>query len=672
MSLVRIQSVSQMIEADKQAEASEAADSSVKPAVSTLNMDALTKHLYSCFEEAFKHSQLTRERFLEAGYAREGVYSPEKLRKIRETGGSEEFARIIANKARVLEAWLTDVFLGQSEPPWTIEPTPKPDLPEDLREDVKRKVSTLVAQIAASGVELDAVTVQTMLAHEEEAACTRMRTLAELRAGKMSRKIADQMAEGHFNQALSEFIAYLCTYPAAFLKGPIFRVREVLEWDGTEGTYIPIIKGVAQMEFEAPNPNNIYPSPGAVSVQDGYLCEHLTLTPDEIYAMIGADGYSEAEIRGLLAEHPHGLRWLDWVARDGGAERNSYQARHNAHHVGYFDVIEFNGFVQGRLLREWGVSGVSDVLRYYPINALFVGSRTIKASINPDPLGRRPYFKASYEAVPGKFWGRSPYDVLRDVQGVANAAVRSLCNNMPLSSGPQIVADIDRLAANETLTNVVPMRVWQTVTGRHNTSVKPIEFFMPESRATEFMGVLEKFYELADDFSLVPRYMSGGDRMSGPGRTASGLSMMLDAANKGLKGIVYQIDQNVIAPCVQQLFDYNMLNDPDTSIKGDARIVARGVMSMMQLETLRIRRNEFLNITANPVDSQIIGPQNRAAVLREVAKDLGMDVNKVVPPDAEITAAAAFAQGAPPEKPSEETLGSGAPVTDFASPSGMV
>ena len=154
--------------------------------------------------------------------------------------------------------------------------------------------------------------------------------------------------------------------------------------------------------------------------------------------------------------------------------------------------------------------------------------------------------------------------------------------------------------------------------------------------------------------------------------------MLLDAANKGLKSIVQGIDRNVMTPLLEQLFDHNMLFSDDESIKGDSQIVAKGVASLMQLETLRMRRNEFLQVTNNPLDSQIVGMEGRASVLREIAKGLGMDVNEVVPPKSQLQAQQTPPAGGAPQQggqqapaPSQETLGNGAPVADSASPTGQ-
>jgi len=154
--------------------------------------------------------------------------------------------------------------------------------------------------------------------------------------------------------------------------------------------------------------------------------------------------------------------------------------------------------------------------------------------------------------------------------------------------------------------------------------------------------------------------------------------MLLDAANKGLKSIVQGIDTNVMTRLLEQLFDYNMLYSDDDSIKGDSQVFARGVASLMQLETMRMRRNEFLQITNNPIDSQIVGTRGRASVLREIAKGLGMDVNKVVPPESQLQQQQP-PQGQPPQQAlqapqvgSNEQLADGSPVADSASPSQMM
>ncbi len=91
------------------------------------------------------------------------------------------------------------------------------------------------------------------------------------------------------------------------------------------------------------------------------------------------------------------------------------------------------------------------------------------------------------------------------------------------------------------------------------------------------------------------------------------------------------IDSDVVKPIVMRQFVYNMRYDEDESIKGDAEVIARGAINLAVKETVNVRRIEFLNATANPIDAEIVGKDGRAAILREVAKGLQMPVDEIVP-----------------------------------------
>ena len=95
-----------------------------------------------------------------------------------------------------------------------------------------------------------------------------------------------------------------------------------------------------------------------------------------------------------------------------------------------------------------------------------------------------------------------------------------------------------------------------------------------------------------------------------------------------------------------------MLTDSSGLLTGEETVRVMGVNVAVQRETERARQLEFLQTTANPIDAQIMGPKGRAAVLRSVAKTIGMDDEEIVPTDeqlqsqaAEMAAAGALAQG---------------------------
>jgi hypothetical protein len=298
------------------------------------------------------------------------------------------------------------------------------------------------------------------------------------------------------------------------------------------------------------------------------------------------------------------------------------------------DALQFWGSVQGQLLLDWGMSEeeVPDPLAEYPIEAWLIGRWIIKAVVNPDPLGRKPYYKASYEEVPGAFWGNSVADLCRDAQDICNAAARALVNNMSLASGPQVVYNIDRLPEGENVTQIFPWKIWQVTSDPMNGGQAPVTFYQPSSQANELMAVYEKFAVLADEYTGIPRYMTGGTPSGGAGRTASGMSMLMTNAGKSIKQVIANIDEHVIKPCIDRLYYYNMRYSDDPDLKGDVNIQARGAASLMEKESAAQRRNEFLATALNsPIAQQVVGPKGIAELLRQAARTLDLNVDDIVP-----------------------------------------
>jgi hypothetical protein len=191
---------------------------------------------------------------------------------------------------------------------------------------------------------------------------------------------------------------------------------------------------------------------------------------------------------------------------------------------------------------------------------------------------------------------------------------------------------------------------------------KPIEFFQPETNASALIGVFDKMMALADEVSGIPRYLTGNQNVSGAASTASGLNQLMNNASKVLQQVAAQIDNDLLVPLLEYLYFLLVLVDPSGLHGGrDAQIVARGVTMAMAKEADRQRQLEFLQLTGNPVDVTIVGPQRRAKVLRQLATNLGLDGENIVPSEDELEALAmqqqamammaADAQGGQPPAP---------------------
>jgi hypothetical protein len=113
------------------------------------------------------------------------------------------------------------------------------------------------------------------------------------------------------------------------------------------------------------------------------------------------------------------------------------------------------------------------------------------------------------------------------------------------------------------------------------------------------------------------------------------------------------IDREVMTPLLRELLDLILLTDRSGMLTGEEEVQPKGVVVAVQRETLRQRQLEFLQLTGNPIDMQIIGPNGRAKVLRAVSTGIGLDGEDIVPSDEQMKAqtqasqAAAITQGVP-------------------------
>lgn len=621
----------------------------------------LSGYLRECWDVAQLAKRPIEYKMLRALRQRNGEYEADKLRDIKNQGGSEIYMMITEVKCRAAESWLRDILLDSGMPPWDIVPTPMPDLsPRQAKEIQDAYANKVLAVLQGTGQAPDAETMAEIKEMVSQDYRFKILQDAHNRSDKMKVKINDQFAQGGWEQAFNDFITDLVTYPSAFVKGPVVRRQRALGWttDETGRTVVEPIERLAP-EFERVDPFRIYPEPGITRIDEGYLFQHHPLSRMELSDLIGVPGYDDDAIRKIL-DIGNGQSWIseDVELIKQEEERKFYSYMRPTE---VFDALEFWGKISGKMLIEWGMSeeDVPDEAREYDANVWLVGSYVIKAVLNYDPLGQKPYAKTSFIKCPGAFWGKGIPEIIEDVQSVCNAAARALVNNMGISSGPQVEVNLDRIPPNEDITQMYPWKIWQTLNDPVGSSAPAVRFNQPEDNANTLISVYERFARLADEHSGIPSYLYGDLDTQGAGRTASGLSMLMGAAGKGIRQVVGYIDGDVIKPIVQRQFVYNMRYDEDESIKGDAEIVAKGAVNLAVKETTNLRRIEFLNATANPFDIEIVGKDGRAAILREIAKGLQMPVDDIVPSrekaayQANLTASMPPMQQAPAGTPSQ-------------------
>lgn len=604
-------------------------------------IQGLTHYVRQRWQEAKDAKRPVAEQMRSALRRRRGMYDASKLQDIKAMGGSEIWMGITGVKCRAAAAWLRDAMLGEgNDKPWGIKPTPVPELnPLEMQAARQEAEARAISVMQATGMMPTPEMMQQIGQSVRQDLLQSLRETARRDAELTESRMEDVLVEGGFHEALDLVLDDLVTFKNAFIRGPVVRKKTKLKWvESPAGGWTAEVVEDLVSEFERVSPFDIFPAPYAYDLKSGYLIQRHRLTRSALVDMIGVPGYSDNAIREVLRKFDSGAvsNWL-MLGPDGedyamGATASDDRFYQTTWRNRLIDAVELWDNIPGRLLVEWGMDPmqVPDLDMEYAANVWLIDNYIVRAVLNHDPLGQIPYSMSSYEKIPGRFWGLGVPDLIRDVQDVCNATARALVNNMGMSSGPQVVINVERLPEGQKLSSLKPWKIWPMVSDPLGSSAPPVDFFVPPSISNELMAVYEKFSMLADEYSGLPKYLTGeGATAGGAGRTASGLSMMIGNASKLLKSVVHNVD-GMIQDLLQRLHTHLLYHVRDPQISGDIAIVASGTDAVLQRDSLALRRNEFLMNTANPVDMQIVGLQGRAHILAEQAKGLGMDPERIV------------------------------------------
>lgn len=578
------------------------------------------------------HTNMILPRLLACLQAKRGVYPPDLASKLAEHGLDKTFLRIVANRQRIAVAWIRDIYNKPGERHWSLQLTSVPSLHPEVMTQIH---NTMLAQQAMVADMVDPATGQQVVSitpEEEEALQKELMEKAidfmeeELEA--MEKSMQDELEEGGWTKALNQFIDDLCTFPVAYIKGPVIRKTQGLEWTKNgDGTYSATATEKFSREYERVSPFDMYPGPQNETCHDGFIFQRHRFTHKEVADLLGMEkyGFRNSTIQEVLdyCASGSGDIWCSDTDRDLLEGKSVTLSLEDS-----IPALEFYGPIRGDMLNDWNISSSEgfDAYKYYNVVVWIIADKVCKVAINDDPFGRTPFDKTSFEEVPGSFVGNTIYDMISDIERINNKAVRALDLNLGFTSGPITVMDSSSISGSENVKNLQPFQIFKTsANSSFNPNARFLEFYQAQSRIPELLQVIQNMNNLADEVSNIPRYMGGAASGGGPATTATGFSMIMKSASTTLRDAVNNIDKDVIEPRLKAMYYYKMMYDNDSPARrSDLNIVANGSSSMANKEALQARINEFMN---NP-NMGLLGPDIVRAMLLAQANNLGIDIDK--------------------------------------------
>jgi len=598
--------------------------------VTDTEVKGIANHVISQFKKSEDYRYDDETRWVRAYRNYRGIYGPDV--QFTEAEKSRVFIKVTKTKTLAAYGQIADVLFAGNKFPISIEPTELPEgvvkdvnfdpkEPSQLREqDVEKDLDNPYG-FMGDGKELPRGATAQSLQDKLGPLADKLGEVENLKEGSgqtptaityspamiaaksMEKQIMDQLQESHANKHLRSTAFEMALFGTGVMKGPFAVDKEYPNWD-EEGEYSPVFKTIPQVSHVSVW--NFYPDPDSTNIdQAQYVVERHKMSRSELRALKRRPYFRDNVIEEVIAEGENYTKkyWEDDLI---DYNQDSYVER--------FEVLEYWGMLDTELLEEQGVSIPKELKDFEELqaNVWVSGGRLLRVVLNPFKPSKIPYMAAPYELNPYSFFGIGLAENMDDTQTLMNGFMRMAVDNAVLSGNLLIEVDETNLVPGQDL-SVYPGKVFRRQGGAPGQAIFGTKF---PNVSNENLQLFDKARQLADESTGLPSFSHGQTGVSGVGRTASGISMLMNAASGSIKTVIKNVDDYLLKPLGEGLFRFNMQFNFNPEIRGDLEVHARGTERLMQ----------FLQTASNPA----LAPFAKFNyIIREIAKAMDLDPSKV-------------------------------------------
>ena len=598
----------------------------------------IVDHVMSSFKKSEDYRYEDELRWVRAYRNYRGLYGPDV--QFTEAEKSRVFIKITKTKTLAAYGQIVDVLFAGNKFPISIEPT---ELPEGVAKDVsfdpkepeelRNEPSEVQSPYGYSGDGKDlpkGATVQSLQDRlgplsedlgsienlKEEAGKTPSSVTfspAMIAAKSMEKQIVDQLQESDANKHLRSTAFEMALFGTGVMKGPFAIDKEYPNWD-EDGEYNPIFKTIPQVNNVSVW--NFYPDPDSTNInQAQYVIERHKMSRTELRSLKRRPYFRENVIEEVIAG---GENYVKKYWEDDLTDYNQ------ENYIDRFEVLEYWGIIDVAMIEEQDIDIPKELKEFTEIqaNIWVCNGKLLRVVLNPFKPAKIPYTAAPYELNPYSFFGVGLAENMDDTQTLMNGFMRMAVDNAVLSGNLLIEVDETNLVPGQDL-SVYPGKVFRRQGGAPGQAIFGTKF---PNVSNENMQLFDKARQLADESTGMPSFAHGQTGVSGVGRTASGISMLMNAASGSIKTVIKNVDDYLLKPLGEGLFRFNMQFNFNPEIKGDLEVIARGTESLMANEIRSQRLMSFLQVASNPS----LAPFAKFDyIIREIAKAMDLDPAKV-------------------------------------------
>ena len=444
---------------------------------------------------------------------------------------------------------------------------------------------------------------------------------AQIAARRLEKLILDQIEESNGSVELRSAIFEACLLGTGIIKGPFTYNKTLHKYTDTGNgrEYAPETVKVPKMEFVSIW--DFYPDPNARNMEEAeFVIQRHRLNRNQVLDLANRPFFNKQAIMDCVRM---GAKYnkKSWET-DIDLEKSQYPDIESNR----FEVLEYWGTIDAMSAREEGLEldESIDDMEEVQVNVWMIRDKVIRIVQNPFKPFRTPYQSFVYEKNPYTFFGIGVPENMDDAQQIMNGHARMAIDNLALAGNLVFDVDESALASNQTM-EVFPGKIFKRQAGSPGQSIYGLKF---PNTAVENMQMFDKFRQLADESTGLPSYSHGQTGVQSMTRTASGMSMLMGAASLNIKTVIKNIDDQLIKPLGEALFQWNMqFYEGDLPIHGDLEIKATGSSSLMKKEVRSQRLTMFLQTVQNPAIAPFV---RMSEVIKELAHSLDLDPAEIL------------------------------------------
>ena len=479
-------------------------------------------------------------------------------------------------------------------------------------------------------------------------------------ARKMEKLIHDQLLDASAVSELRKGLFEQCLLGTGIVKGPFNHTKTIHKWSSDdEGRfYDPEEKVVPRLSHVSCW--DLYPDPSALSLEDAeYVIERHRMNRSQLRALRHRPFFDVDAIEACLT--------MGSSYEERYFENDLYADNDPIYNEDRFEVLEYWGVLDAAMAEEIQLDLPKNTspLDQVQVNAWICGNQILRVVLNPFVPERLPYQVFPYEKNPYRFFGIGVPENMEDAQLLMNGHVRMAIDNLALAGNLIFEVDENMMVPGQSM-DIYPGKIFRRQSGAPGTGITGIKF---PSTAVENLQMYDKARQLADEETGIPSIVHGQTGVTGTGRTAAGLSMLMGSAGLGIKTVIKNIDDHLLRPLGENMFMWNMqFSEDEDATMGDLEIKPKGTTSVMMKEVRSQRLTMLLQTVANPMLAPFV---KLPTLIKELAIAQDMEPDELVNDVNEAQIFAEILRGLNGQTTGEEATAPGEQQPNMGAPEGV-